>query len=283
MMKHRVLFMALAVVLSLGVTVAQEVLDDQAVMDMVAAGLPDEVIIAKIRSSKTNLDLSTPALANLTRAKVSSAVMKAMIELRPSDSAPTAAPAPAPAVTDPDDPMAPHDPGIYLAVVNRDGVRKMVLIERAGAGHEKTANIWGHAYSLGIAKAKIKAELPGQRAVTRSPIAKPEFYMYFPPTGNLGAADSISSPSQFVLISLEVKKDHRETAVEKVGFANASAGTDEKRTFKFNTEKIRPYAYKIVPDASLKTGEYAFIAGTAMGGTASSGSVVIFDFGVDPL
>ncbi|MGA3027533.1 MAG: hypothetical protein ABSF98_22460 [Bryobacteraceae bacterium] len=291
MMKNRVVFMAFAVVLFLGVTVAQEVLDDRAVMEMAAAGLPDEIIIAKIRSSKTDFDLSTPALARLTQAKVSSAVMKAMIELKPSAAAPAAGPAPAaaptaglaPAAADINDPMAPHDPGVYLAVVDRDGVKTMTLLERAGAGHEKTANIWGHAFSYGISKAKVKAELPGQRATTRSPIARPEFYMYFPPTGSLGAADTISSPSQFTLISLEVKKDHRETAVLKVGFANASSGTDEKRTFKFNAEKIRPYAYKITPDASLKSGEYAFIAGTAMAGTASSGSAVIFDFGVDTM
>ena len=49
---------------------------------------------------------------------------------------------------------------------------------------------------------------------------------HFPPTGSLGAADTISSPSQFALISLEVKKDHRETSVLKVGFGSASSGTD---------------------------------------------------------
>lgn len=263
--------------------VAQAILDNQAVVEMVAAGLPDEIIIAKIRGSKTNFDLSTPALSKLTQEKVSTAVVKAMLEPVPSSgtagtgSLTTVANSP----SNPDDPLAPHDPGIYLLAVGRDGVKKMVLIERAGSGHEKTANVLGHAFSYGIAKAKIKAELPGARAAVRSPQEKPEFYMYFPPTGNLGSAESISSPSQFSLISFEVKKDHRETAVEKVGFANASAGTDEKRTFRFDSEKIRPYAYRITPDASLKPGEYAFMAGTAMGGAASSGAVVIFDFGVD--
>jgi hypothetical protein len=36
-----------------------------------------------------------------------------------------------------------------------------------------------------------------------------------------------------------------------------------------------------VPEESLKAGEYAFVAATGMGGTASGGSVVVFDFGVD--
>jgi hypothetical protein len=104
--------------------------------------------------------------------------------------------------------------------------------------------------------------------------------MYFPQTGNLGAADAISSPSQFMLMSLEVKKDHRETTVLKLGFAAASSGMDEKRVFRFNADKMRPYVYKLVPDASLRAGEYAFVASTGMGGTTSS-TPVIFDFGVD--
>lgn len=280
MLKNRVALIIVAVLLLVGVVIGQEVLTNDSVVEMVAAGLPDEIIIAKINSSKTNFDLSTPALAKLTQAKVSSAVMKAMIEPKASGpGTPTATAVPAP--ENPNDPMAPHDPGIYLMTIARDGGRKMVQIERAGSSHEKTANTWGHAFSYGIAKAKVKAELPGRKAATRSTQQKPEFYMYFPPTGNLGAADTITSPSQFSLLSLEVKSDHRETAVEKIGFGTASAGTDEKRTFKFDVDKIRAYAYRATPSADLKEGEYAFVAAPSMGGTASGGAIVIFDFGVD--
>ena len=280
MLKNRISLTIVAVLLLVGVVIGQEILTNEAVVEMVTAGLPDEIIIAKINSSKSSFDLSTSALAKLTQAKVPSAVMKAMID--PKASSPgTPAAAAVPTPTNPDDPMAPHDPGIYLMTATRDGGRKMTLIERAGSSHEKTANTWGHAFSYGIAKAKIKAELPGRQAAARSKQEKPEFYMYFPPTGNLGAADTITSPSQFSLLSLEVKSDHRETAVAKIGFGTASAGTDEKRTFKFDVDKIRPYAYRATPSAGLKEGEYAFVAATSMGGTASGGAIVIFDFGVD--
>jgi hypothetical protein len=168
-----------------------------------------------------------------------------------------------------------------MMVSQRDGPKKMVLIERAGSGREKTANVWGAAFSYGISKAKIKAEIPGPRAAVRSTEEKPEFYMYFPPTGNLGAADTISSPSQFSLLRLEDKKDRRETTVAKRGFASASAGNDNKRTARFNADKIRPYAYKVKPAEGLKAGEYAFVAATGMGGAASATAVVVFDFGVD--
>jgi hypothetical protein len=280
MLKNRGWLTVVAVLLIIGAAMGQETLTNDSVVEMVAAGLSDQIVIAKIQSSKTSFDLSTPALAKLTQAKVSDPVMKAMIEPKPNDTGTSAALA-VPAPVNPDDPMSPHDPGIYLMTVTRDGAKKMMQIERAGSSHEKTANTWGHAFSYGIAKAKIKAELPGRQAATRSTQDKPEFYLYFPPTGNLGAADTISSPSQFSLLSLEVKSDHRETAVAKIGFGTASAGTDEKRTFKFDVEKIRAYAYRATPDSSLKAGEYAFVAATSMGGTASGGAIVIFDFGVD--
>jgi hypothetical protein len=110
--------------------------------------------------------------------------------------------------------------------------------------------------------------------------------MYFPPTGNLGQVDSISSPSQFSLLRLEKKKNHRETTVAKQGLGRASAGLDEKKTIKFTAEKFRAYAYKVRPNDNLRAGEYAFVASTGisaagMGGTAAGGAVAIYDFGVD--
>jgi hypothetical protein len=127
-------------------------------------------------------------------------------------------------------------------------------------------------FTAGVVKAKAKAEIPGSRAAVRTRDARPEFYMYFPASGNLGATDTISSPAQFSLLQLEAKKDHRETTIYKLGFGSASAGNDEKKTHRSNAEKIRPYAYKVVPDASLQTGKYAFIAATGMSGSKCDGS-----------
>jgi len=254
-------------------------LTKEQVIQMSKAGLSEEVIVARVNAEPNPMKLSTDDLIALKASGISDGVIRAMMAPKPAPAQPAANAAPP--VADPNDPLSPHDPGIYLLTKERDGGRKMMLIERAGSGHEKTANVWGHAFSYGISKAKIKAEIPGARAETRSAASKPEFYMYFPPTGNLGAADTISSPSQFSLLSLEIKKDHRETAVAKVGFASASAGTDEKRVFKLSTEKIRPYMYKVVPESDLKGGEYAFVASAGMGGPASGASVVMYDFGVD--
>ncbi len=275
MLKNRVVLIFVAVLLFVGVVVGQEILTNQSVVTMTAAGLPDEVIIAKIKSSRTNFDLSTPALAKLTDAKVSSAIMKAMIEAKPSDTAATAATTTsAPAIMDSEDPMAPHDPGVYLLTTTPDGKRKMVFIDRAGAGREKMHG--------GFFTASRKAEIPGPRAAVRASNGNPVFYMYFPSTSGIGDERSISSPAQFSLLVLEDKKDHRETAVAKVhAFSGVSYGNDAKKTNLFTSERIRPYAYKVTPSENLKPGEYAFIATTTMAGSAQGANVVIYDFGVD--
>jgi len=106
---------------------------------------------------------------------------------------------------------------------------------------------------------RVKAQIPGPRANLRTAEVNPVFYMYFPATVNLGAGDAITNPSQFSLLSLEEMKDRRETAVAKMGLGNTSEGNDDKRTRRLNTEKIRPYAYMVTPDVSLKPGEYAFV------------------------
>jgi hypothetical protein len=140
------------------------------------------------------------------------------------------------------------------------------------------------AFSYGIAKAKLKAEIPGPHAPTRTKDMRPVFYMYFPEMsslGSFGGTDMISSPNQFSLLALEEKKERRETQIAKMGFASQSAGADEKRQIMFSSERIHSGMYKVIPKEDLKSGEYAFIMATQGAGRATGTTVVIYDFGVD--
>ena len=58
------------------------VLTNQSIIEMGAARLPEEVIITKIQTSKTNLDLPTPALVELNSSGVFANVVKAMMTLK---------------------------------------------------------------------------------------------------------------------------------------------------------------------------------------------------------
>ncbi len=279
-----ILFLAICPLLG-----AQQAMNNDSVIKMVAAGFSDDLIIATISASPGNYDISATGLIALKSAGASDKVLAVIVTkaTQTSVSAPTAASpvvAPAAAISDPNDPMAEHDVGVYLMTTTQDGKQRMIFIERAGEASEKTSNMMGAAFSYGIAKVKIKAEIPGPHSAVRTTEIRPVFYMYFPSISNLGGFGGtrmITSPMQFSLLSLEEKKDHRETTVGEVGMASSSAGSDEKRAFLFNAERIRSGIYKVAPTQDLKPGEYAFISATRGAGTATGTTVVIYDFGVD--
>ena len=255
---------------------AQQSLNNDAVIKLVKAGLSEDLIVTTINSQPGSFDTSTDGLIALKGAGVSDKVVAAIVA-RTANAKPAAAVSTSPVQTvqgDQDDPMAVHDPGVYLMAMAPDGKHKMVFIDRVGAGREKTHR--------GFVSASMKAEIPGPRAAVRTSESNPVFFMYFPPTSNIGDERSISSPTQFSLLALEDKKNHRETAVAKVAmFGSVSYGNDAKKTSLFRAERIRPYAYKVITSESLKAGEYAFIATTTMAGSAQGATVVIYDFGVD--
>jgi len=257
---------------------AQQSLNNDAVIKLVKAGLSEDLIVSTINAQPGTYDISATGLIALKEAGAGDKVIAALVAKAAGSTTAAAAPAapapPVPAAQDPDDPMAPHDPGVYLMTTTQDGKRKMVFIDRVGAGREKLHR--------GFVSASRKAEIPGPRAATRSTDTNPVFYMYFPPSSNIGDERSISSPAQFSLLSLEDKKDHRETAVAKAAmFGGFSYGNDAKKTSLFTSERMRSYAYKVTVTASLTAGEYAFIASTTMAGSATGSTVVIYDFGID--
>src|SRR5882724_9505871 len=94
----RILFTAVVLVVSLLVTaptaLAQEVLTNQSIVEMVKAGLSERVIIAKIRTSPTNFDTHTDSLIALKKNGVSEKVIEAIMSPSSASTASAAAPPP---------------------------------------------------------------------------------------------------------------------------------------------------------------------------------------------
>ena len=81
-----VLFVIIAVLSMAVYVVAEEILTNETVVKMVNAKLGDTLIIGKIKSSKTNFDLSTDAIIKLKQAGVSDKVIEAMLGKNTSSS-----------------------------------------------------------------------------------------------------------------------------------------------------------------------------------------------------
>jgi len=260
---------------------AQQTMTNDDVIKMAKAGLSDTLIIAKINASPGSYDTSVNGMSTLKASGVSDAVVVAVIDRAQAQAA---RPAYASAAPDSDDPMAPHDAGVYLMTAAADGKPKMVFIDEAGESSERVSDAAGAAFSFGIAKVKMKADIPGPRAAVRTAQPRPVFYFYFPSLsslGGFGGTDMITSPNQFALLALESRKDQRETTIGTANLASASVGADEKMSIGFDSERIRSGTYKITPKQDLKPGEYAFIATTRGVQRETGVRVVIYDFGVD--
>jgi hypothetical protein len=232
---------------------ADETLSNSSIIDLQKLGLSDAVIIQKIHASHCNFDTSTDGLKALKGAGVSDGVIAAMIGAGSAsgESAPPVPPG------DINDPLAPHDPGIWLYQED-NGQKTMTKIEPSIFGEVKSGVAW--------------------------------FYFYFEKTqsGLSDSSSSATSPDDFRLMKMEVKekKDERSVVIGKVGLygGGSKSGYDSKSIFETNYEKVSPGIFKVTPAGDLGGGEYCFVyAGTSATvgfGYAAGGPQKGFCFGI---
>jgi hypothetical protein len=254
------------------------------IVQMASLGLPDNLVIAKIKAAKTvNFDTSPTGLKALSDARVHDLVVEAMIsrqdggkvDVSPSARSGPAAGAPS---ADPNDPMAPHDSGVYLL---KDG--RLTPMDPAVFQGEKHTSMLRTMASQGLAKQRMKAVLRGPHAPTQLSDAKPVFYFYFDKDASAGTLMSMSpepkSPRDYLLVKLEVTRKDRELETMEAGITGTNMNATTKTAVNFSSEKIAPGAYKITVDSPLGPGEYCFLSGGGtMGLMATTGHV--YDFGV---
>ena len=272
-----------------GATVAADVLTNATVLRMVAAGLPDQVIIAKICASKSTFNLPTDQLIALKGKGVSGAVLATMLEPAPAASAAVQAEM----SIDSGDTGAPHYPGVYMYGAES---KKMTRILASASDQAKTGGIIGYALTAGIASASIKAAIPGKSAKVRTRGTRPPFYFFFDESvpralqGNgasiwmSGAGAITSSPNELSLVRFNEKAAAREAKVGSINIAGSKTGVMDKDRIAFETEEVRPGVFKVTPAVDLPPGEYGFIQTLSGSGGGRTGamSARVFDFGIVP-
>src|ERR1700687_3301620 len=103
----------LATSMCLGQQVVKKMTNED-ITAMVALGLTDDVIIGQVHAAgATALATSVAGLTALKQAKVSDAVMRAMITPSPAPASVATATKEAAAAPDPNDPRSPHESGLY--------------------------------------------------------------------------------------------------------------------------------------------------------------------------
>lgn len=256
-----------------------ETLNNQTIVTLSGAGLGDEAIIAKIKSSTGEYDLSTDQIIALKQKGVSGPVIAAMLA--------TTMPATGPVSYSMTslDPMVAHPTGVYLV-----GPTALTRIDATASNQAKTGGIIGYAFTGGLASMSIKAAIAGETARTAASTRKPSFLMFFDEsnpdsarqvaTFASGASATVTSPAEFTLIQLMQKKGRREARVGSVNIGGAKTGVMDKDQIPFDYTMVRPGVFRATPKVDLSPGEYGFIY--AINGTGARGAMTarVFDFSV---
>jgi hypothetical protein len=238
---------------------AQEVLTNDSVVQMVKAGLPESVIVAKIRSTSTKFDLRTDALVTLKKAGVSDKVLEAMVA-QGSPATGTLPPSPATMAAAPPGPTM--GPGKDRDVVYHLTGDKYVELDPAVAELET---------NFAFFQSKSEIVLPGKKAKYRVMEKQPVFLTTY-------------SPTEAPLVRLKPGDDHDDRNLKVSSGAFMPFGGTHRQGVR-NEDKIAVTSerdprgfYRVTPAAPLAPGEYGFVVTQ---GFIAGASGRIFDFGTE--
>lgn len=260
-----------------------EVMTNDEVIALAKAGLSPSIIIGKIRTSKSNFDLSTDSLIKLKQAGVSDDIVAAMLEAKSGRS--TAATTSAVSGSgDPNDPMSKHNYGIYL-YEERDGVRKMTQLQPNVSAQNRTGGGFTAAVTpFGLGKVKTKANLPGRNANLQITSTSPVFYFYLDTTsGGLNTSSGVpSTPNEFTLIRFNQRSDNREVTIAKANSWGGKGGLSDEYVVPLKAEDLGNGVFKVTAAGELRKGEYGFYLVNSGNSNVNAGiGAKFFDFGVN--
>ena len=251
---------------------------NQDVIEMAKLGLSDDVIITKIRQAyeagtdAVSFDTSVDGLKSLKAANVPDPVIKVMINPAPPPA--TVIAGTSPVSVDPN--LPPPEVGVYWRIEG-----KFVRVQGQAVTNTKAGGKAGSFFSNGLRNQHWDATIEGHTSKNVVRDRQPIFYLYVP--------DGDDS-SDYVLIKLNKKSDHREFQIGSFGgITGGKSGVQKDKEVPFRAEHIGIRMYKItLLDEGLRPGEYAFFMGTgqsntmagARGGNRSGGSASgrVWDF-----
>lgn len=253
--------------LSISIFSQEKTLTNQSILDMIELDFSEDIILTKIKTSESDFDTSIEAIKELKEKGASSAIiveimnasnMKQQIQRE----------------------NTVERTGIYYI---NDSDEFMKILPTVFTGTK--TNTLGAAMSYGIASAKIKSVMSKSQSSNIIHSSLPEFWFYF--STNPNDANNLNwwfntatSPNEFVLAKLNVKKNSRELVTGSVNaYSGSNIGVSEKHVIPFSIEIIDDFTFKVTPLESLEAGEYCFFyQGTIPQGGITNQSV--FDFSI---
>lgn len=272
---HRALFIVAAILALLAISpliLAQEVMNNDAVIKLLKAGLSEDLIVATIEASPGKYDTSDGALTALRNAGARSKVISAVL----MKSAPGPPPPPAPPISLHDAPSKASEPawkmpagvdGVGVYFEGRDESWKPVLAEtvtrKAGGAIKSVA-------TEGKIKGDVNAIVMGSSSPLTLPL--PASFLLRTPEGG--------SVAEYLLLRFHAHDKKREFGLEKGGEFHRSS-SESRDTVDFTSKQLGPNVFQIVLGRELGAGEYGFLApDDARNLESSAGFTKIYTFSV---
>ena len=241
---------------------SQNVLTNQSIIKLHELGFDSILIKSKIDASDANFDVSLDSLTYLKSKGISSDVLAMMIEKSKK---------------------VMKTGSFYYS---KNG-RLNEIVPSVFSGTKTNALAAGLTY--GIASAKIKSFIPGAKSKNEVDSVKEEFIFQFDPLSsqnqNMGSGNwwfkTASTPNEFALTQLKVRRNKREMVTGKVSGITASSqiGVDPRSTIKLDIQHLGNGKFKGTPQSPLGRGDYCFFyQGSIPQGGINNQS--IFDFSI---
>jgi hypothetical protein len=266
-------FIALVFLAICPLLVAQQALNNDAVVKLVKAGLSDDLIVSTINAQAGAYDTSTDGLIALKTAGVSDKVVAAIVAkaAAPAPVEATAAPAPAAEAPAP----APAAVSAFPAGIDEVGVYYQ---DKSGAWtplmpevvNFKTGGVLKSIASDGWVKGDINGHIVGRHAKLSA--TYPFVMAVYVPEG--------TAITEYQLLRLRTNSSSREFRSKTGGVFHASGGA-ERDSVDFQAERLAPRLYQITLQQTLGKGEYGLLppgsyssANMASGGKIYSVSII---------
>lgn len=224
----------------------EEILRNEDVVALVAAGVDGNVIAAKIDATATAFDTSVATLIALSEAGVGASVLEAMARASgpappPSEFAGTRCPG----------------PGVYVDAGDALIALDVDTVARIGDGG-LLASAADMAY--GIVPTRTRATIAGAAAALRVTMPRPEFWFCLPEQVAAFHSPASVDPLGFVLVAHKVsrRRDERRFELAKFWLFGASMGPSRRKARPVAFTEVSANVFRATPEAPLAAGEYGF-------------------------
>jgi len=229
-----VLFLSLCPIL-----MAQQALNNDAVIKLVKAGLSEDMIVSTVNSSPGTYDTSADGLIALKTAGVTDKVVGAMIA-RASGIAPAPV---AVASTGSALPAGIDEVGVYYK--DKTGAWQSLMPEIVNF---KTGGAMKKFMTNGIVKGDVNGHVNGKHGKTT--ITFPASFAVYVPEG--------TAITEYQLLRLRESGDAREFRAVTGGVIHESGGSS-RDVVEFQSQKLAPRVYQVTLEATAGKGEYGFL------------------------